>query len=86
VLKSVAGHDYRLWQEPGGTWLTSGNAQSTISQKVVCAYDAAILDIVAASKLPPKQGVPKYPGQRTPFAMHLRVRETGWEFTLAACI
>jgi endonuclease/exonuclease/phosphatase family metal-dependent hydrolase len=82
LLKTVSGHDYRLRRAPGGAWLTSGNAQSASTQKVVCAYDAAVLDLVAASKLPPKQGVPKYPGPRAPFAMHLRVRETGWEFTL----
>jgi endonuclease/exonuclease/phosphatase family metal-dependent hydrolase len=62
--------------------LTSGNAQSTATQKVVCAYDAAVLDLVAASKLPPKQDGSKYPGPRSPFAMHLRARETGWELTL----
>lgn len=84
LLKSMAGHDYQLRRAPGGAWLTSGNSQSTVSQKIVCAYDAAVLDLVAASKLPPKQGAPKYPGPRAPFAMHLRVRETGWEFTLVA--
>ena len=82
LLRSVAGHDYRLRQAPGGAWLTSDNSQSSVSQKIVCAYDAAVLDLVAASKLPPKQGGSKYPGPRPPFAMHLRVRETGWEFTL----
>lgn len=82
LLKQVAGHDYRLRQASGGAWLTSGNAQSTATQKVVCAYDAAVLDLVAASKLPPKQDASKYPGPRSPFVMHLRVRETGWEFTL----
>ena len=77
----MAGHDYQAPARAGRAWLTSGNPQSTVSQKIVCAYDAAVLDLVAASKLPPKQGAPKYPGPRAPFAMHLRVRRDGWEFT-----
>ena len=83
LLKRVPGHVYQLHQAPPDkAWLTSGSATSAFYQKIVCAYDETVLDLVAASTLPPKDSNSKYPGPRRPFAMHLRDRETGWEFTL----
>jgi predicted extracellular nuclease len=82
LLGSIAGHDYRLRQKPGGAWLTSGNAKSKASMKIVCAYDATVLELVAAAALRNPNKDPAYKGRRDPYAMHLRVAGTAAEFTL----
>lgn len=50
--------------------------------KIVCAYDANILELIAAAPLRNPETDEKYPGRRDPFAMHLRVRATGAELTM----
>jgi hypothetical protein len=82
LLATIEGHDFRLRQKPGGEWLTSGNPQSKASMKTVCAFDANIIDLIAAAPLRNPEIDPDYECRRDPYAMHLRVRETGAEFTL----
>lgn len=82
ALSGVAGHEYRLRQKPGGTWLTSGKPQAKASMKIVCAYDAGVLELLAAAPLRNPASDLEYKGRRDPYAMHLRVRATGAEFTL----
>lgn len=82
LLGAVEGHAYQLRSKPGGAWLTSGNAKSKASMKVVCAYDANVLELVAAAALRNPHSDPAYKGRRDPYAMHLRVAGTAAEFTL----
>lgn len=80
LTESIAGHDYQLRKRPGWAWLTSGSTKSKSKEmKVVGAFDANVLELVAAAALRNPEG---YPRQRDPYAMHLRVLATGWEFTL----
>jgi len=82
LLGDVAGHDYQLRQQPGGPWLTSADPPSKNKMKIACAYDANTLDLIAAAPLRNPVVDPEYKGRRDPYAMHLRVRATGAEFTL----
>lgn len=50
--------------------------------KIACAYDADLLDYFARESLEDPDPERQFSGRRFPYALHLRHRETGWEFTL----
>jgi len=81
LLTQVEGHNYRMCKQPEGEcegdWLSSGSAKS---MKIACAYDAAVLELLDAAALDNPEPYPGYSG-RDPYAMHLRERSTGAEFT-----
>jgi endonuclease/exonuclease/phosphatase family metal-dependent hydrolase len=53
----------------------------TDSMKIACAYDQGVLQLVHHAEL--EDPVPDHGfwGRRHPYALHLRHRDTGWEFT-----
>ena len=81
LLRGIAGHTYELHRSDDA-WLTSADPPSKSKMKIVSAYDANVLELVAAAPLRNPVVDPEYKGRRDPYAMHLRVRATGEEFTL----
>lgn len=71
-----AGTSLRL-TSPEGSWLASGSGDS---MKIACAYDPGVLDLVAHGMLEDPDGY--FWGRRYPYALHLRHRDTDWEFTV----
>jgi len=78
LLLEQAGTNLRL-TSPAGSWLAS---DSQGSMKIVCAYDADVLDLVAGDTLLDPDPSRQFAYRRYPYALHLRHRDTGWEFTV----
>ncbi len=76
------GDNFRLRQSPAGSWLASGSVASTKSMKIVCAYDADALELIRGAKLYDPVPDRRFNGRRYPYALHLRDRGSGWEFTV----
>jgi endonuclease/exonuclease/phosphatase family metal-dependent hydrolase len=76
-LVEQAGGGFRL-RSPAGDWLAS----SAYSMNIACAYDANVLDLVAGARLYDPASSRRFNGRRYPFALHLRHRASGWEFTV----
>ena len=66
-------------RSPAGTWLAS---DSQGSMKITCAYDPDVLDLVASDTLRDPDPDRQFGYRRYPYALHLRHRDTGWEFTV----
>jgi len=79
-LLGNVGSSLRL-KSPDGDWLASGNVDSTNTMKIACAYDEAVLELVHHAKLDDPVPDRRFSGRRYPYALHLRHRDTGWEFT-----
>jgi endonuclease/exonuclease/phosphatase family metal-dependent hydrolase len=73
-----AGTNLRL-TSPEGLWLTSDSGGSL---KIACAYDPDVLDLVAHGMLEDPDPDRQFNRRRNPYALHLRHRDTGWEFTI----
>lgn len=82
-LLSDVGNSLRL-KSPEGDWLASGNVDSTNTMKIACAYDEGMLELVHHAKLDDPVSDRRFSGRRYPYALHLRHRDTGWEFTFVA--
>lgn len=73
---------YSLRKSPEGDWLASGSVSSTKSMKIACAYDTSTLELVRGAGLEDPVSQRRFKGRRYPYALHLRHRDTGWEFTV----
>ncbi len=76
-LLERVGDNLRL-KSPTGSWLAS----RAYSMNIACAYDANVLEFVGGARLDDPVPERRFKGRRYPYALHLRHRDTGWEFTV----